>query len=231
MNHDLNSKPLVIAGTFLGIGLGGFFDGILFHQLLGIHNMLTAKFPKMSIANIEINMFWDGLFHSFTYMMTVTGLALLWRAGARRDVPWSGKTFAGALFLGWGLFNLVEGVIDHHILNIHHVIERYGQSAYDYAFLASGIILILGGVMAIRSARRMSHNHGAVLPRGDAATRLFSCGSYTRKTFYRGFHQTRAVKVLCQATLPNCRCCAGARRAGRCSLGFNWFFRTSYWTW
>lgn len=153
MNHDLNSKPLVIAGTFLGIGLGGFFDGILFHQLLGIHNMLTAKFPKTSIANIEINMFWDGLFHSFTYMMTVTGLALLWRAGARRDVPWSGKTFAGALFLGWGLFNFVEGVIDHHILNIHHVIERYGQSAYDYAFLASGIIFILGGVMAIRSAR------------------------------------------------------------------------------
>ncbi len=84
--------------------------------------------------------------------MTLIGLALLWKAGARRDGPWSGKTFVGALFLGGGLFNFVEGVIDHHILNIHHVVERLGQSIFDYAFLASGVIFILAGWMAIRSA-------------------------------------------------------------------------------
>ena len=50
----------------MGIGLGGFFDGILFHQLLQIHNMLSAKYPNTSIANLEINMFWDGLFHALT---------------------------------------------------------------------------------------------------------------------------------------------------------------------
>lgn len=145
----------------MGIGLGGFFDGILFHQLLQIHNMLSAKFPKTSIANMEINMFWDGLFHSLTYTMTLVGLCLLWKAGARSDVPWSGKTFVGALFLGWGLFNFVEGVIDHHILNIHHVVESRGQSVFDYAFLAWGIIFIIGGWMAIRSAR-----DDVSLPRG-----------------------------------------------------------------
>lgn len=148
-----NTTPLVMAGTFLGIGLGGFFDGILFHQLLQVHNMLSAKVPKTSIANIEINMFWDGLFHSMTYAMTLAGLVLLWKAGARRDVPWSGKTFIGALFFGWGLFNLVEGVINHHILNIHHVVESRGLSVFDDAFLASGIILMIGGWTAIRSAR------------------------------------------------------------------------------
>src|SRR5690606_25295960 len=119
MNERLNTKPLVTAGTFMGIGLGGFFDGILFHQILQIHSMLSARLPKTSIANMEINMFWDGLFHTLTYAMTLIGLALLWRAGARRDVPWSGKAFTGALFLGWGLFNFVEGVINHHILHIH----------------------------------------------------------------------------------------------------------------
>ena len=150
-----------MSGTFMGIGLGGFFDGILFHQLLQIHNMLSAKFPKTSIANMEINMFWDGLFHSLTYTMTLVGLVLLWKAGARGDVPWSGKTFVGALFLGWGLFNFVEGVIDHHILNIHHVVESHGQSVFDYAFLAWGIIFIIGGWMAIRSAR-----DDVSLPRG-----------------------------------------------------------------
>jgi uncharacterized membrane protein len=52
------------------------------------------------------------------------GLAMLWSAGARDDVVWSGRTFLGALFLGWGLFNLVEGVIDHHDLGMHHVGKR-----------------------------------------------------------------------------------------------------------
>lgn len=161
MNNDLTQKPLVSAGIFMGIGLGGFFDGILFHQLLQIHNMLSAKYSKTSIANMEINMFWDGLFHSLTYTMTLIGLALLWKAGRRRDVPWSGKAFLGAYFLGWGLFNFVEGIIDHHILNIHHVLESHGQSIFDYLFLASGLIMIVAGVMTIRSAQ----NDGA-RPRG-----------------------------------------------------------------
>lgn len=155
MRSPTNLKPLVTAGAFLGVGLGGFVDGIIFHQLLQTHNMLSARFPKTTIPNIEINMFWDGLFHSMTWMMTVIGLVLLWRAGARRDeVPWSGRAFVAALFLGWGLFNLVEGVIDHHILHIHHVMERFGVSAFDYAFLASGVIFIVGGWLTIRGVQR-----------------------------------------------------------------------------
>jgi uncharacterized membrane protein len=153
MNTLRDKKPLVIAGTFLGIGMGGFFDGILLHQILQTHNMLSARLPKTSIANMEVNMFWDGLFHALTWTMTAIGLALLWRASRRAEVLWSGKVFVGALFLGWGLFNLVEGIIDHHILHLHHVVERLGVSLYDYAFLASGVIFIAGGLLAIRSAR------------------------------------------------------------------------------
>ena len=152
--NKTNYKPLVTSGVFMGIGLGGFFDGILFHQLLQIHNMLSAKFPKTSIANMKINMFWDGLFHTLTYTMTLVGLGLLWKAGKRSDVPWSGKTFMGAMLLGWGLFNFLEGIIDHHILQIHHVVETHGLSAFDYAFAASGVILIIAGWMAMRSARQ-----------------------------------------------------------------------------
>ncbi|MBA2622097.1 MAG: DUF2243 domain-containing protein [Chthoniobacterales bacterium] len=48
-----NQKPLVMAGAFMCIGLGGFFDGILFHQLLQIHNMLSAIRPPTSVPNIE----------------------------------------------------------------------------------------------------------------------------------------------------------------------------------
>ncbi len=152
MNDTHNGKPLIIAGTFLGIGMGGFVDGILFHQILQFHAMLSARLPKTSIPNIEINMFWDGLFHALTWTMTAIGLALLWRAVKRADVPLAGKTLVGSLFLGWGLFNLIEGVIDHHLLNLHHVVERLGVSVFDYSFLASGLIFIIGGIVAIRSA-------------------------------------------------------------------------------
>lgn len=148
--------PIITAGTFLGIGMGGFVDGILFHQILQLHAMVSAVVPKTSIANIEINMFWDGMFHALTWVMTAIGIMLLWKAARRVDVPWLGKVFVGALFLGWGLFNLIEGIIDHHLLNLHHVYEAQGQSKFDYLFLLSGVVFIVGGLMAIRSQRNVS---------------------------------------------------------------------------
>jgi uncharacterized membrane protein len=153
MENGTVTKPLTRAGIFLGVGLGGFVDGILFHQILQMHGMLTARLPKESVAAIEINMFWDGLFHAFTWMMTLTGVILLWRAHFVPGIQWSGRALGGAMFLGWGLFNLIEGVINHHILHLHHVVEQHGQSAFDVLFLLSGVLFMAGGWWAIRSAR------------------------------------------------------------------------------
>ena len=133
--------------------MGGFVDGILFHQILQSHNMLTGRIPKDTIAHIEINMVWDGVFHAFTWIMTAIGLMLLFRAAAMSNIFWSGRAFAGALFVGWGLFNFVEGVVDHHLLNLHHVYEAMGVSIFDYLFLLSGVAFVLYGWFAIRSVR------------------------------------------------------------------------------
>jgi uncharacterized membrane protein len=154
MAIEAHDRPLISAGTLLGIGMGGFVDGILLHQLLQTHNMMSAKRPKDSIVNMEINMFWDGLFHSFTWLMTAAGIWLLWRAVMRRDVVLSGQTLLGSMIFGWGLFNLVEGVIDHHVLHLHHVVERLGVSIWDWAFLGSGVLLIAVGWTLIARARR-----------------------------------------------------------------------------
>ena len=69
-----NLKPLIAAATTLSIGMGGFFDGIVFHQILQVHNMLSDRRPPLTLVNAEINMFWDGLFHAFCYVMVVAGL-------------------------------------------------------------------------------------------------------------------------------------------------------------
>jgi uncharacterized membrane protein len=100
-------QPILTAGMLLGMGLGGFFDGIVFHQLLQWHHMLTATggHPMTTVPGLEVNTTWDGIFHSATWIATLVGLALLWNAERRYDVRWS-LVLAGALLMGWGGFNL-----------------------------------------------------------------------------------------------------------------------------
>lgn len=160
MDTRMHQGPIISAGILLGTGLGGFVDGILLHQILQWHNMLSSLHPPVDLVTMKYNMVWDGLFHALTWLTTAAGLTRLWRAGLRSDVPWSTQTFVGSLFLGWGLFNFVEGLIDHQILGIHHVHPGTGQLAWDLAFLTSGLIMIAGGSMAVRAAR------GHETPRG-----------------------------------------------------------------
>jgi uncharacterized membrane protein len=148
MTPATNRRPLIAAWVLLGIGLGGFLDGILLHQILQVHNMLSNRLPPDTLANAKINMFWDGMFHAFTGAMSYLGLFLLWRAVKRPDVPLSGRTAAGSFLLGWGLFNSTEGLINHEILGIHHVVQRGNHLLWDLLFLASGIaLMIIGGVL------------------------------------------------------------------------------------
>jgi uncharacterized membrane protein len=145
--------PVVSAGILLGTGLGGFFDGILLHQILQWHNMLSTVRPPTDLVSMKVNMIWDGLFHAFTWIVTCLGVARLWRAGRRDDVPWSTRVFVGALILGWGLFNAIEGTIDHQLLGIHHVRPGPNEAAWDLAFLVLGVTQIAIGVVLVRAGR------------------------------------------------------------------------------
>ncbi len=148
--------PVVLAGTVLGAGLGGFIDGIVLHQILQWHNMLSAKIPPDNLIDVKINMFWDGIFHAGVWLMTAAGLAMLFRAGHRADVHWSGRALTGGLLVGWGLFNLIEGVINHHLLQIHHVMEfTADHGPADWAFLASGLALVVIGGLLIKTRPRV----------------------------------------------------------------------------
>ena len=149
----LTTKPLTTAGMVIGIGMGGFVDGILFHQILQIHNMLSTRISTNTLIGAKTNMVWDGLFHALVWIATAAGIIMLWKAVKRADVLLSGQALFGSTLLGFGLFNFVEGIIDHHILNLHHVYERIGSSIWDYVFLASGVALVLTGWLMIRYSR------------------------------------------------------------------------------
>jgi uncharacterized membrane protein len=52
---------------------------------------------------------------------------------------------------GWGGFNLVEGIIDHHILGIHHVHGGPHQVWWDIGFLVLGAVLVAAGYLLQRT--------------------------------------------------------------------------------
>lgn len=149
--HFLSPTPLTTASIILGIGLGGFIDGILFHQIVQSHNMLSNKIPATDYVGKSINMFWDGIFHFFCLLIVFMGIALLWKLLYKTDIDRSGKLFYGGLLLGWGLFNIVEGVINHHIFKWHNVIELApNHDIGNVTFLIISFIMLLVGYVLVK---------------------------------------------------------------------------------
>src|SRR3954449_1832758 len=146
-------------GVLLGIGLGGFVDGIVLHQVLQWHHMLTATgdHPATTVAGLEANTLADGLFHLATWCCVAVAMALTVRAWQRRELapPW--RMHVGLLLAGWGAFNLVEGLVDHQLLGLHHVRDDLGGPlGWDLAFLALGLALLVGGLGLARAGRRVA---------------------------------------------------------------------------
>ena len=145
-----NPRPLIAAGTLLGIGMGGFVDGIVLHQILQWHHMICieAHCAVSTVATLKRQTFTDGVFHAVMWLVLLTGLIRL--SGAiSRGAPFTRARFWGPLLFGAGVFNVVEGIVDHHILQIHHV--RFGptQTIMDITFLVvSAIIGVIGWRMA-----------------------------------------------------------------------------------
>jgi uncharacterized membrane protein len=153
--RSASQSGIGLPGTILGVGLGGFIDGILLHQILQWHHMLSSTdtdhiglqtYAVNTVHGLRMNTMWDGLFHTVTWLAVLAGLALLYaRVTQRPAAVWTSRALWGWMLFGWGLFNLVEGVIDHHVLGIHHVRGGPHQTAWDLGFLAFGAVLIAIG--------------------------------------------------------------------------------------
>jgi uncharacterized membrane protein len=149
------SNPLVRAGIVLGLGFGGFADGIILHQILGWHHLVcvTAHCRPASIQQLQLQNTQDGFFHLALWLVSLVGTAMLFRAARHAGPAGNGRVLLGAMLAGWGLFNFVEGLIDHQILGIHHVLPGHPhQFIFDLLFLAAGVALVLIGGHLIKSS-------------------------------------------------------------------------------
>lgn len=145
---------LVTAGIVLGVGLGGFVDGILLHQILQWHEMVSAVVPPVDLVSVKVNMLYDGIFHAAMWLATLAGVLMLVAGrGEEHELPVA-PAFGGALLVGWGMFNVVEGLIDHQLLGLHHVHPGANQVAWDAGFIvASAALAAIGAVVLVRTVR------------------------------------------------------------------------------
>jgi uncharacterized membrane protein len=122
------------------------------HQILQWHHLVSTPAPPDTVPNLELNTLFDGLFHAAAWAVTVAGVFVLLSAGSARAEPDGTQTLLGGALVGWGGFNLVEGVIDHHLLNVHHVRPGPDQLLYDVAFLVWGAAMAGVGALLLRHA-------------------------------------------------------------------------------
>jgi uncharacterized membrane protein len=143
--------PLVVTG----FGLGAFLDGIVLHQVLQWHHLVIEYRSADDLEGLEVNTFWDGVFHLVAWAVVVVGLLWTGRRRAQlRVVPW--RALLGALLVGWGSFNITDQVVFHLLLEAHHIrmVEEY--QLYDWGYTAVGAALIAAGLLLGRDRSRRS---------------------------------------------------------------------------
>ncbi len=157
------TNPSPVPGLLMGLGLGGFVDGIVLHQILQWHHMVsdTDDNPVNTVAGLKTNTLADGFFHLATWvfvLLGMVGLIAAWRHGRRAPSP---LFHLGLLLAGWGIFNVAEGVIDHQILGVHHVRDDLGGPLWwDVGFLILGVLLVGVGWALYKAGDKQMHASG-----------------------------------------------------------------------
>jgi uncharacterized membrane protein len=100
------------AALLLGVGLGAFFEGILLHRVAGF-------------------------FYMAAWALCVGGVLLLWLALRGPGPLPSTRSFVGHYLVGWGVFNMLEGLLRHDL-------------AREWLVFATGVGFVLVGVIVSR---------------------------------------------------------------------------------
>jgi len=132
-------------GFLIGVALMAAVDEIVFHQILSWHHFYDRSTPAIGLLS-------DGLLHAVEVVALVAGSFLLLDARRRSSLRAS-VAVAGGL-TGAGLFQLWDGVVDHKLLRVHQVRYEVDLLPYDVAWVASGALLLVAGIVLSMRVRR-----------------------------------------------------------------------------
>lgn len=139
----------VLAGVLIGVGVAAFLDETVFHQLLHWHHFYDG-------SGLEAGLVSDGVFHAGGWLAIVVGLFLFADLQRRRmTVP--KRVWAGG-FLGWGAFQVYDGLFQHKVLGLHQIRYEVDLLPYDLAWniggalgIVVGVVLLLGRASTVRA--------------------------------------------------------------------------------
>lgn len=134
--HAAPARRLLVPGLMLGFALGGFFDGIVLHQILQWHHLLSLV-EGAAFRDLRVQILADGVFHAFMYILAVLGLWWLWRARAAWAAPAAGRWLWGGALMGFGAWHVVDAVVVHWTLVLHRIrLDVSNPLAWDVGWMA-----------------------------------------------------------------------------------------------
>lgn len=144
-------NPLRWSGALLGFSLGGFFDGILLHQILQWHHLLSSV---EAARDMRLQILADGLFHALMYLIAAAALYKLWRARSLYAQPGADATLWSHALMGFGGWHIADSVLSHWVTGIHRIrIDSANPLFWDLLwFFAFGVLpFVLGWMLRGRS--------------------------------------------------------------------------------
>ncbi|WP_268914369.1 DUF2243 domain-containing protein [Arenibaculum pallidiluteum] len=140
-----HTSPL--PGFLLGFAMGGFLDGILLHQILQWHHLLSGL-QGPPYDDLRVQTLADGIFHAAMYAVAAAGLWMTWRRGSS---PSRARPSLGAFIAGFGVWHILDAVLAHWILGLHHIRMDGNLVLWDLVFFAIGIVALLLGLRVRRA--------------------------------------------------------------------------------
>jgi uncharacterized membrane protein len=161
-------RSVLLTGVLLGIGIIGFLDEAILHQLLQWHTFYWGTDQHGRLLS-------DGFFHVFSTVLLLWGAYRLWRT-PRDWMQSSGAALVAAILIGAGGFNVYDGLIDHLAFHFHLVNEQVcpvvnadnsiascpQDIPYEIVFTGIGIVVLVVGILWWRQTARMGQVRGSV---------------------------------------------------------------------
>ena len=141
-------RALLGAGVF-GFGFSGLIDVLVLHHVLQLHHLLSNVYDASTIAGLRTNLRADGLFSVAMLVVAGVGAGLVWRVERRTAAPTPARPLAGAVLIGLGAFDLLDVLVNHALLGLHHATS--GPGYYDPHWAVVSLLIVGGGVYVYRS--------------------------------------------------------------------------------
>lgn len=205
MTRIESSRRYRWSGYLLGFALGGFFDGILLHQILQWHHLLSA----INGSDIRFQVAADGYFHALMYVIAAVGLWMLWASGREADRP-AGRLLMATILTGFGVWHITDGILSHWVLGIHRIrMNSENLLFWDLLwFVVFGVVPFVAGTLMRRiggegsapaapsSAKVRSLAALLVIGAGGQALQPPPSNGFTTVLFVPGTAQERIMKAI-----------------------------------